>query len=223
MNRSELRTRVRALTNIYSTTILSDAAINDALQDGYSKLVMSAQWPFVTVSTSITTTGGTSAYALPEGTFEVLQVSARGSYGNMRTLNPTTLFDTEVAARADNAQAPLFYVPHVGVASPTVTLIPTPAADETITVLSIRRGDPLAADVDVPEFLEEFHPVVAYIAAGQLLADRRAEATKVQALAETTAAYVDRMRRFYMTSHDHSPIRLGVARWQRWGRWHASI
>lgn len=210
MNRSEIRARVRALTNIYSTALLSDAQINEVVNEVHLELCGSFQWPFTVQSTTVSVVAGTSTYALPAGTLSVLMVSRTGNVSEFRHLNAISVFDADVLPDT-SANWPRYYTVENG----SLTLYPAPAAGEDLTVRYTEQVDAIDDDADVPPFADEFHPVYAYATAARLLAERGASKTKVQAMNDLASQYFERMRRFYLTSTDHAPVSLGRRRW-RW-------
>ena len=213
MNRGELRARVRSLANVYSTALLSDDEINTALSEANVEVAEQMQWPYLTEVTTVTTAAGDDSYALPADLYEVMQVTVRD--GMRRVLSPATVFDADADASNDYSTAPLFYR-----SDPTgqLVLYPTPGGAEELTVVYLRRVTPLSSDTASPDMLDEFHPALAYKAAAQLLLDKRGDAKKVEVLAQTYASYIERMRKHYMITADHSPIRLALRR-PRWVRW----
>jgi hypothetical protein len=210
MNRSALRTRIRALTNINSTALLSDSQINEVLNEVHLEVCGSFQWPFATDSTTISVVAGDATYTLPVDATHVLLVSRTGNTYEPRQLQAISVFDADTLPQT-TSNWPRYYT----VEGLTLTLHPEPAANETITVRYLFQVEALDGDTDTPPFAEEFHPVYAYATAARLLAERGAPATKVKAMTELASSYVERMRRFYLTSSDHAPVSLGRRRWRR--------
>lgn len=210
MNRTALRTRIRALTNINSTALLSDTQINEVLNEVHLEICGSFQWPFAVDSTSVSVVAGDATYTLPADTKDVLLVSRSGNVYEPRQLQAISVFDADVLPET-TSNWPRYYT----VEGLTLTLFPTPAANETLTVRYQANVEALDSDGDVPPFDEEFHPVYAYATAARLLAERGAPASKVGAMNNLASQYLERMRRSYLTSTDHAPVSLGRRRW-RW-------
>jgi hypothetical protein len=138
--------------------------------------------------------------------------------GQVRNLLQVTVFDTDARSRPDGL--PEFYSAALeSGGSPTLTLFPTPASDEVLTVVARIRPTTLVAGGDVPPFLPEFHPVFAYRAASVLLAERRGDENKVEQLKQLAQEHVELMRRRYLVSHDASRVNVGS---RRRGRWRSS-
>jgi hypothetical protein len=210
MNRSALRTRVRALTNINSTALLSDVQVNDVLNEVHLEVCGSFQWPFLADSTAVSVVAGDATYALPADCKAVSRVSRSTGTIEPRQLQAISLFDADVLPDS-SSNWPRYYT----VEGSTLTLYPEPAANETLTVRYQAAAEALDADGDEPPFDEEFHPLYAYATAARLLAERGAPASKVTAMNNLASQYVERMRRFYMTSSDNAPVSLGRRRWRR--------
>lgn len=211
MNRSDLRTRVRTLTNIYSTALLSDAQINTVLEEVHYEICGSSQWPFLQNSTTLSVVAGDATYTLPAGTREVLLVSSKDLNTTPRQLNAVSTFDADTIPDNYPSSWPLYYT----VEGSTLTLYPEPFTNETLTVRYLEQAEAFDSDGDVPPFDVEYHPVYAYAAAARILAERAAPQTKVRSMLELAALYVERMRRFYLTSSDHASVSIGKRRW-RW-------
>jgi hypothetical protein len=204
---------VRSLANVYSTALLSDAEINTSLNEANQEVASMMHWPYLTVAVSLTTTPGTDVCPIPGDAAEVLQVSVRS--GSRRTLTPTTVFDADADTGDAYSSLPLFYRhdPLNG-----IVLFPTPGSSEELTVVYRRVASTLSTDASTPEMQAEFHPMLAYKAAAQLLSDKRGDPKKIEVLAQSFANYVERMRKHYMISSDHSPVRPAGRR-PRWVRW----
>ena len=211
MNRSSLRSRVRTLTNIHSTALLSDAQINDALNEAHLELCGAYDWPFLIDSTTVSVVANDATYTLPADVRQVLLVSCNDNAGSARQLNAISVFDADSLPASSSAARPQWYT----VEGSTLTLYPTPAGAETLTVRYVKTADDIDGDGDVPPFAAEFHPAYAYAAAARLLAERGASQAKVRSMTDVAAQFVERMRRFYLTSSDRAPVSLGKRRWRR--------
>jgi hypothetical protein len=211
MNRSDLRTRVRTLTNIFSTALLSDAQINTVLSEVHLEICSGKQWPFLWSSTTLSVVAGDATYTLPADVSAVLMVSSKDVATVPRTLNAISVFDADTMPETYLNAWTLFYT----VEGTTLTLYPEPVGDETLTVRYLETPPDFDSDDDIPPFSAEFHPVYAYAAAARILAERGASQTKVRSMIDLASTYVERMRRFYLTSSDHATVSLGKRR--RWG------
>jgi len=205
---------VRSLANIYSTALLSDAEINAALQEANVEVALVREWPYLTEVTTVTTVAGDATYPLPVDVHAVLQVTVRD--GARRVLSATTVFDADADAGNSYLTAPIFY--RFDEAAGELVLYPSPGGAEELTVVYQRKATVLDGDTDSPDMAAEFHPVLAYRAAAQLLLDKRGDAKKIEVLAGSYAAYIERMRRHYVISSDRAPVRLALRR-PRWVRW----
>jgi hypothetical protein len=207
MNRAQLRSRVRALTNIYSTGILSDDDINAALDDVHFEVCGGFEWPFLQSSTMVFVTSETPVYELPSSVRKVLLVTSVGPH---RTLTAASQFDMDRLAPTEGTGLPTHYTLNGSL----MRLYPRPDQSEGLRVLFTTTAASLSNDSHTPPFLEEFHPLYAYGAAVRLLTERSGNQNKVAALGQTAAVYLDRMRRHYLTTRDHAPVSLGRGRWR---------
>lgn len=212
MNRSSLRSRVRVLTNIFSTALLSDAQIDAILSEVHYEVLGGEQWPFLLDSATVSVVAGDSTYTLPADVSAVLLVSSKDVNTTPRTLNAISVFDADTIPSSYQTAYPLFYT----VEGLTLTLYPEPFSNETLTVRYLATPVAFDSDGDEPPFAEEFHPLYAYAAASRVLAERGAPQAKVRTMLDLAASYVDRMRRFYLTSSDHAPISIAKRRRWRW-------
>lgn len=208
MNRSDLRTRVRVLTNIFSTALLSDAQINEVINEVHLEVCGGEQWPFLWDFVALSVIAGDATYTLPGDVNNVLLVSSKDLSTAPRTLNAISVFDADTMPDTNNCYLPLFYT----VEGLTLTLYPEPVGNETITVRYLSVPDVIDSDGDEPPFGSEFHPLYAYAAATRILAERGAPQAKVGSMLEIASTYVARMRRFYLTSSDHATISVGRRR-----------
>lgn len=221
MNLQDLRSRVRSLTNIYSSAVLADAAIDTAINDSVAAIAAAEVWPPMLRTQTINVVAGTPTYNLstvggvPR---DIVSVANQEPNGQVRNLLQVTLFDTE--ARSRPSGLPDFYSADLeGGGSPTLTLLPTPAASEVLTVVVRIRPSVLVNNSDVPPFLGEFHPVFAYRAASVLLTERRGDERKLVQLSQLAQEHLELMRRRYLVSHDAARVNVGS---RRRGRWRSS-
>jgi hypothetical protein len=220
MNLQELRARVRSLTNVYSSSVLSDAAINTAVNDAVAAVCASEVWPPMLRTQTLNVVAGTSTYNLSTSTGvprDIVSVANQNPTGLVRNLLQVTMFDTE--ARSRPAALPEFYTASLDGTPPTLTLLPTPAANEELTVVVRIRPTVLTNNTDVPPFLGEFHPTFAYRAAAVLLTERRGDERKIAQLTGLAQEHLELMRRRYLVSHDASRVNVGS---RRGGRWRSS-
>jgi hypothetical protein len=216
MNRSELRSRVRTLTNIYSTALLSDSQINDALNDVLLEVSGVYDWPFQTGTVTVSLSPGVATYALSASVREVLLVSSNEAAPlAARKLRAISVLDADSVADTGEQGRPTHYTVVPATVGFDITFYPTPGETETLRVRYTTATALLSSDSSSPVFDAEFHPVLAYAAAARLLTERSAPKAKVQAMDGLAGQFVERMRRFYITSSDRAPVAAGRRRWRR--------
>jgi hypothetical protein len=196
VNLSQARTRVRALANIRSVALLSDADIDEALNEFTAEMWDAYNWPQAIVRSSFPTVVAQAGYAWPSGARNVLDLRVGG-----RQLKP--LSDLEFA-EVDTAVAgePERY--WVNVSSPALVLWPSPAAVE-VAKLTYKKGPALAASGNVAaDFDGEYHMAWCYAAAVAVLRERAGNEQKVADYASRVARILGRMRKRYLHSSDWS-------------------
>jgi hypothetical protein len=207
MNRADLRTRVRTLTNIFSTALLSDSQINDVLADVHAEVCSSREWPFLQAQSMIFTEATTAAYELPGAVREVLLVTSLDPH---RTLIAASPLDMDRLADPSGEGLPTHYT----VIGSTLRLYPRPLGVEALKVRYTTTATALSNDGHSPPFLDEFHPLYAYLAAAKLLAERGGGQQKISMFVGLAEQYQDRMRRHYITSRNRAQVSVGRRRWR---------
>jgi hypothetical protein len=202
VNRSDLRTFVRNVTNIRSTGLLSDAEINEALSDALAAVCSAYPWSFLRTTGTVSVVANDATYTLPSDARDVLLVSNRTDTRMARVLKAIDLVDA--ATVVDRKGTPQVYT--LTEQPVTVTLFPTPEEDETLTVVYRTSNPTLAADGDVPPFDAEFHKLVAYGAALTLLVDRGAGDAKLGKVSTKYGELYERMLARYAPRTDRSRV-----------------
>ncbi len=202
MNRADLRTFVRNVTNIRSTGLLSDAEINEALSDALAAVCSAYPWSFLRATTTVSVVANDATYTLPSDARDVLLVSNRTDTRMARVLKAVDLVDA--ATIVDRNGTPKVY--SMTEQPITLTLYPTPEEAETLTVVYRTSNPTLATDTDVPPFDAEFHKVVAYSASLTLLVDRGAGEAKLGKVSNKYSELFDRMLARYVPRTDQSRV-----------------
>ena len=202
MNRAELRTFVRNVTNIRSTGLLSDAEINEALSDAMAAVCSAHTWSFLRTTGTVNVVANDATYTLPSEARDVLLISNRTDTRMARVLKAIDLVDA--AAIVDRNGTPKVYT--LTEQPITLTLYPTPEEAETLTVVYRTSNPTFAADGDVPPFDVEFHKLVAYGAALTLLVDRGAGDAKLAKVSNKYGELFERMMARYVPRTDRSRV-----------------
>lgn len=200
--KADLRTKVRTLTNIFSSAILTDEEIDDELEREFDNLCTGEvePWPWLVDWDELAVVAGDPNYDLPETCRDVMLVNNRTDGTMGRTLSRLALVD---AMRTGNDEGdPAFYV----IVGNSISFFPTPVRAETLTVVFRTTTPDFSDDTDTPPFDPEFHNVLAYGAAITILAERNKSDAKLQRLGGKYADLYQRMKVRYKASMDHKRI-----------------
>jgi len=199
MNLTALITRVRSLTSILSTSVLSDAEITDFINEAHNLLCLSADWPFLVHTTSATLSSGddTVVLTLPSGRAaqRILDVFAQTETGQ----KPWQMFER---AQPMIQETPEAYPREFAWDATTDTLTVYPAPSRSFELRVRRVLDPVGmnAGSDEPLIPSAFRHGIAYMASALIL-EREADTTGRSAAYQTRAAgTVEEMRRLLLTS-----------------------
>jgi hypothetical protein len=199
MNLSAIRTRVRSLTSILSTSILSDSELDDFVNEAQTLLCLTADWPFLVHTATVTTAGNdeTVAVPLPVGRTaqRVIDVYASTSPGN----KPWQLFERAQPTITENTTGyPREY--EWNSATGELRLYPTPSGPFTVTVRVVLDPTSMSSGSDVPLIPVAFRHGIAYLAAALIL-EREADTTgRIASYENRVAEVVEEMRRLLLTS-----------------------
>ena len=186
MNLAALRSAVRDLTGFRMSSLVSDARIDDAVNEAYARLCAAESWSWL-VSSS-TATVSPSAVSMPlSGCRHVLTVTLDD--GNRRLLlDRASRMSPEWLDPAGSTPALYAFVP-----SGTLQIQPVPDKAYTCTVQYISRPASMAS-TDAPVFNAEYHMALAYAAAASLLVQENDETNRPQAYLAFYADFLDRLR-----------------------------
>lgn len=209
MNLSELRGRVRRLTGMRMEALVSDADINQAINESYDHLLSREQWPFCFTEGTVNTVQDASFYDLPVDLRRVYSVHL-GDGTRLQPVSPAELEDT----------TPQTGTPEVYAVTDDNSLWLYPAPDKVLTVkvAGWRRTPVLAARTDEPIFDREYHAVLAYLASIQLLAEEGDTSDRQERFAGQAGELYGAMRKHYLPSHDRGLAVMGgqAAKRQTW-------
>lgn len=209
MQLSALRTRVRSLTNIRSSSMLPDAEIDTALND-FTKQVWDAYaWPQANGEDPRTLVAGVTTipwpvaarsitalyYAQDPTAAPVRLVPQSADSGVLSGPNPT-----QVCAYSQNPSAR------------TITLDGEPAGGETLSIRYKAETPYLTLATDVPPFGEEFHSLFAYGAAANILREKSGKEAKAQEFQGRAERAIGQLRRLYLADTDQATAPT-VGRW----------
>lgn len=199
MNLTALRTRVRSLTSILSTSVLTDAELDDYINEAQTLLCLTADWPFLIHETSavLTPSDDTVVLTLPatRTSQRIIDVYAYRTAGE----KPWELYErAQPKISEDTDGYPRDYA--WDGATNTLTVYPRPSEGFTVRVRMVLDPKVMSAGTDVPLIPVSFRHGIAYLAAALIL-EREADTTgRVAAYEKRTSEVVEEMRRLLLTS-----------------------
>ncbi len=207
MQLSNIRTRVRAYTGIRSAALLSDAEIDEYVNEFNRTLCEQYSWPQMKGRITLTATGASS-------------VTLSADVRNVITLSTQSTNRLIPAQSVGSKEADAFLTNITGVpqkyfedpATRTVKLWPTPDAGVQLVIDYQKNPTSLANATDAPPFDAEYHLAWVLGPATQIILDRGGDRAKAQELGGRTAEIVSRMRRRYLMGRDREAVNLNV-RW----------
>lgn len=199
MDKAALRARVRALTGVQMVELLSNAEIDDWVNEAYREVASLAPWSFLYEDGTVSTAAGTASYALP-GTIKVAETVAIPSGANRRLLRRRQL--GELDRMPDHMAGQAVPWAWAAQADGQFEVFPPPDAAYTLKVRGRNRVAELVAETDAPVFDAEFHPAVAYVASVFVFDREGDDSGRADEYLRVAASYVTRMAHRYLDSPD---------------------
>lgn len=206
MDLAALRKRTRLLAGMEMDALMSNPEVDDVINEVY-RGVCDDDWPFMLDEDDLTTADGTHTYDVPDdlekpGTLDVTD-------GHASTA-PIPLQQTSTrwmdAVDPDDDGTPKAYAFYAQ--TDELRFYPTPDDAYTIRVRGRVAISDLTDGGDEPIFKERFRPLIAYLAAAELL-DIQGQTEDAEKRRRTAAGFLSRMDDYYRRSEDHSPLVLG--------------
>jgi hypothetical protein len=212
VNLADLVARARSLSGIRLQALRSDEQIEQVVNESYQEVLGLYPWPFLKGSSSVLLAAGESSFFLPT-TFRYLSGITVEMDGDQHRLKQTTVdmldeWDDEVGE-------PQFYA---RIDDRNIRIWPSPESAAAVTVKGQLEFESLTASSSVPQFAEQFHPLIAYRAAVRLLQEEGDDSGRSESYQLDAAGYFQRMEKFYMASGDIGIIRMGSQRNNRRAR-----
>lgn len=210
MNLGQLRTYVRSLTGIPSTDIISNADVNQFINEAYNEILREADWPFLRASTTLNITNGVASYALPANVYEaqIASVSVLSDDTNRRQLRPRNRYTTDDSPGPLNVGKPMEYSTYIG----NIQFFPTPDASEVVTFRYFTIIPEMSIDADAPIFDSKFHNIIAYGAAIKVLFREGDDTERRKFYTEQFYRGIDQMKTQLLSERDRSIFRIGGRR-----------
>ena len=199
--------RVRSLTGINSTSILTDADLKAFINEAYQEINREADWPYLRQETTLLTTPGTASYALPAGVAEnnIASMVVLSNDGNRRQLKPRSRFTTDDSPGPRLTGKPREYSCWRG----NVELYPAPNIGETITIRYYTELSDLVNTTDIPAMDAKFHSLLAYGASVRILVREGDETERRSYYLTQFMTGMDQMKGDLLAERDRSLLRLG--------------
>lgn len=211
MNLSDLRTRVRALTGIPSTSILPDAILDAYINESYRDVATAYDWTWMTGTYTMYVVSYDSelGFELPTANpsikdNKILQIYSDAS-GDERVLTRRSRWTiNENNEGVSGSGKATEYVLKNGY----VFLYP-PSRDESLKIDYILSTPSLTLTTDSPLFSSEFHSVLAYGAAVRVLIAEGDDTQRKEFYNTQFKEILEQMRKDYLSNRDKSTLRLG--------------
>lgn len=200
MDLAVLRTRVRSLTSILSTSVLSDSELDAFVSEAHNLICLAADWPFLVHTVSVTIPTGASEVIVPlpvgRTAHRVVDVFGQTDVGS----KPWQLFERAQPTIVENDGGTypreFEWVP----ATDTLRVFPTPSRSIILRVRVVLDPTPLVSSPDEPLIPPPYHHGIAYLAAALIL-EREADTTgRVEAYQQRAGGVIQEMRRQFLTS-----------------------
>jgi len=208
MDLDALVASARQKAAVRSEAAVSDGRVAELVNEGYAEVLGEADWPFMYVDETVTATSGTSTVVLPTAFRKASSVLA----ARVR-LDETRLEDLDGLSQEDRDEegGPVVYAWRD---DRTIELWPAPGSDMDVTVIGY-ASTPTLAGIDVPAFAAEFHPLLAYVAAGKLLAEFGDDSGRMDGFRAEASSILYRMTRRYLRTSDSGRVQMGGRARQR--------
>lgn len=199
MNLAALRSRVRKLSGILLTELLSDTELDQVVNESYRHITTLADWSFVEAKQDLSTAVGVSVYTLGPPVATPRSVSYKsGALRGLLRLRSSEELDRYPAHESADA-APWAWAVETDQA---IRLHPTPDAIYALRVRGIERVNALSADTDLPAFSEEYHPVIALDTAARVLEEEGDDSGRADRYRAEAVSYLLRMGRRYLVGDE---------------------
>lgn len=199
MDLAALRTRVRSLTSILSTSVLSDAELDAFINEAHNLICLAADWPFLVHVESVTAGTNDTEVVVPLPLGRTAQ-RVMDVFGQTEVNSkPWQLFErAQPTIVEDGASYPreFDWVP----ATDTLRLWPTLSRSVILRVRVVLDPTVMLSSGDEPLIPAPYRHSIAYLAAALVL-EREADTTgRVDAYQQRAGGAIQEMRRLLLTS-----------------------
>lgn len=206
MNKGELRTRIRRQTLIDSTE-LSDAEIDQDMEQGILDVASRARWPFLYATDTISLLAATAEYNLPAD-FMFLEELTHDAEGHA-PLERTTQAAVKAIYGDDvgDSDLPNLWYPTT---DQKIIFVPTPSAAKTVNITYYKTPDLTLFDEDTeePPWHSSFHLILADVASA-FIWEREEQEEKAGFYWGRYFNGIERMAQFYENRLPAEPLIVG--------------
>lgn len=215
---SDLRSRVRSLSGIASTAVLSDADLDAFLSEAQTSIALTADFPFLvhTVTQVVPAGSDTVSVSLPRTSHRVLDAYAR----YVTNEKPWQLHERSAPFIAEDADGHTTEFSWADLSS-ELSFWPAPSKDIEVTVRFVLSVPQISVDADIV-IPDQFVHAVSYLAAANILSREADESGRAQEFSSIALATTQQMRKVLLTSSRGSVViggRRGYRRSARRGEW----
>lgn len=193
MNRNQLRERLRNLSGVLMDTLLEDDQAHAYLNEAYFNICSLAEWSFLFSEQNVTTSSDT--FGAPGAIGRIQDVVLNDLASDRRLLRRVPLSDLARYPRHRDDGFPWAWA---NVGATQVRVFPSPSTLTSFTVRGWIDVQPMTSGTSTPTFAAEFHAVVAYEAAANVLEAEGDDSGRSAAYRGEVQAYLARMARRYL-------------------------
>lgn len=187
---TELVARVRIMTETDLTTLQDDTDLIALINEAYVEVWNSTTWPFAIVSETFTLADGESSKVLATSKVRWIDAVWITVEGQDYELSQRAAYPSDSSTAGGRPE--WYWITPAGV----MHFFPEANASYAVTV-RVGTGPATLSGSSTPAFDEEFHPVLAYIAAAKLLKRQRDDTGLVAEYTMDADKYLEMMRTSY--------------------------
>lgn len=156
MNRGNIRDAIRRQT-LNNASDISDADLNDVIDEAYYVVSQAADWPWLETSTNVSVTANTVEYALPADFARLQGIVRSGKQKRLSQISFEYYLDRYGNNPPTSTEGVWFYI-----RGDNFGIVPVPSANEANAYILYYFKTPtlMAADTDQPEWTPAFHHIL---------------------------------------------------------------
>ena len=184
---------------------VSDANLTLFLNQGIRRLSTMFRWPWLEASYDVDVVAATASYALPSDFRRLFVVKDADARITLTRLTLEEALERWGGDPPSGSQAHWYYV-----WNESIYLLPVPDTTESAAYTLYYQKAPtlLSAGSDTPQFLSEFHLILAYYASARVW-EHEEDFEKVDALDGRFRSEAEAMARYYLKREEEFPLVYG--------------